>query len=328
MIYQPPGKPPMVIESHYMFAGWFRLFGVDGAGFSFVKRENGAALFSNVNLATLDNSTIPGRYAKFTKPSYYYDGDENTAGVQCIGTPSSTEYSILGFFGPSSYTSSTNVQYSNSNSPSTHTFTSMWESNTCSTTAYQWDPGGGAVKARPLDAFAAGSSAPCSSFEFTTCLIYDYKGIQNGNEYEFRFHGPNKLFFDGSNYVFVQIQFGDYDADSTPDDMRVTHHMLPGLDLSGSVISGFDYYYDSNMASTLDRDESVLCTELESKGFSKMPQHGFVDSTPSYQADIINIPAAGPSGSYMQLYVCPYKIVAGSKQYYDSYKTSWSQLNP
>ncbi len=328
MVYQPPGKPAMVIESHYMFAGWFRLFGVDGAGFSYVKRENGAAIFSNVSLSSLDTTVIPGKYARFEKPSYYYDGDENTVGVQCTPNPSSKEYSILGFFGPSSYTSSKSIQYSNT--PSTYTFSTLWESSDCSTTPYEWNISGSSTESRPVDAFSSGSSTPCNGTEFTTCLLYEHKGIQNSNEYEFRIHGPFRAFQDGGNDVFVSVTAGDLDTEGDGTDLRFRYTLLPGV--TSSIVSGVDYFVNRNTDESSIDSEDISCAALTSDGYVTLTDIFSSTSTPSSSGELFEViyqevPAAGAPGSFTLVVACPYVLSGSTKVYYDKASVSGYGIN-
>lgn len=118
-LFQPPGtlngapKPKMVVDQDTIVAGWFNIFAVGGAGFTFdyLLKETGQTIFSGLNpdLSTtgcsLDSlsgacpfwvGSSPQDRIKIAKPvSYSRSGKTNAPGLQ---SSSQMEY-VLGFFG-------------------------------------------------------------------------------------------------------------------------------------------------------------------------------------------------------------------------------------
>ncbi len=54
MLYSPgAGRPPMIVETSYMFGGWFQLFALKGVPFSYRLRNRGLSLFDNTSPDTM-----------------------------------------------------------------------------------------------------------------------------------------------------------------------------------------------------------------------------------------------------------------------------------
>ncbi len=94
----PNGRAPMVIETEYMYAGWFRFFALPTAGFTYRFIPTGESLFEN--FSTTNVTPTGAQQAKIYIPPYWYH-DQWSAGTP-VGPrkPNLAQTSIVGFFGP------------------------------------------------------------------------------------------------------------------------------------------------------------------------------------------------------------------------------------
>lgn len=320
MTYTPPGKPAMVIESEYVFAGWFKLFGVDGANFNYIKRSTGEALFSNVNLASFNGSIIPGEYVKVEKPEYYYDADDVTVGVQCSAIPSAIEYSIVGFFGNSGYTTSKSVQYSTID----YNYSFMWQEGSC-TTPSTWSYTGTAPEIHPVfsSANATAISTPCSTGEFETCLRYNSEGIHAYNQDEFNIQGPFRTY----PGIDPGVVYADVYTSSSI--LHLEYTFLPGI--NSSMVTGVDYFLNQDTNTTDIRLENAKCSTLPSTGYNLVTSSLTITPTVNAAGDFYSATLASPTpgspGSFTVGIMCPYKTEAGVKKYYDQYAIYGYKIN-
>jgi len=95
MMYQPPGKPAMIIQQQEIFGGWFNFFGLQSQPFNFVLQD-GTPILMN---ATLDSSFPSPQTAVIHIPAAYKNQSYGSS-TPNYQLQSPYEY-VIGFFGSS-----------------------------------------------------------------------------------------------------------------------------------------------------------------------------------------------------------------------------------
>ncbi len=290
LMFQPPGtgRPAMKIFSTAMIAGWFQLFLIDGAPFSYRWVHDGTYLYNNISFNDTEFSPAGDLLYRLhvVRPAgySYYQRD----GVY-VTEPRATGRVIAGFFGPgaATYAASKPVCYSVAQ-PMQSFYTTISH-----TTAMQWDP------VNPTSATSAGrlndigglpaADTTCSAgTAFLDRFMFDGKYAANGKDRAFGFRG-----------VFVSPQNGST-ITSTYGTNQVTlsWNLLPGV---SAAIDGIAVYSHPNFSGGMETGgDGVECEKLGALGFTYIG-----DAAPTDTSFII--PTATEFQSTTKAALCPFK---------------------
>lgn len=326
--YQIPGKPKMLVDNHSeMFAGWFRVFGIEGGTLEYMLSD-GSSLFGGPiavdSPQLLTTGADSSRTLRMVTPAHYRKyGSGGAISMEGAG------HSVYGFFGPGS--SGKQICYKSTVGTVPYAY-----SDAAGTTELNWDP----VTASPAsdDVFievvngVRGGVGTGTTDASTMCSmggLTRYSDFISVNEKQATSH-DQVLGFKGPFQVQTNNNGGSLLSTSVASNtLTVSWKFLPGVQASaGSGIAGVDIFGRVEVAGAGNNenyraDDGVNCGGIESYGFTffgNQPSNSDPTVLPM-SATISSIPAdfstAFASG-LTTVVVCPYSMDAQGKHYFSS----------
>ncbi|OQW49932.1 MAG: hypothetical protein A4S09_11865 [Proteobacteria bacterium SG_bin7] len=299
LMFQPPGlnRPAMKIFNTVMVNGWFQLFMISGAPFTYRWVHNGATLFSGNGFSDTEFTPITGVAHKLhlIRPagySYYQKGGgvyvtEARAAARVIG----------GYFGPAAATYGKPACYT-----AAQTMQSFY-SDIGHTTAILYDPASTASsKTRRLNnqgGVSFGTGGCANGNAFIDWVKVDGKYAGNGRDQTFGFRG---IFVSPPNNSTIASSYN-----SGTQTMTLSWTFLPGV-VGVNGVDGVAIYAHPNFDGGMEMGgDGIDCEKLQSVGFS------WVGDTSSSS---FSFPVTSGTQNTTKAALCPYKLnYAGRAKY-------------
>ncbi len=244
------GRPPLIVETRMMVAGWFSIMGLYGAKFVYnVYPLDGAAPFNLFGGASVDltetyfpaSSTV----ARFTVPISQRQNYSNGTSVWMIQNPN---VNIYGFWGPSAATAGLNAcvfstpvstQYSVSTSSTPATAGLAADISGTVPLNYATATGLPSMYLQAAANTANGIGACANAVNFTNSLIVNPKMMDNGNDGASSVYGPFEQFIASGSTNGPQV-FTSTVVDAATYNIKAT--LLPGVSDAVASFNIFKYY--------------------------------------------------------------------------------------
>ncbi len=299
LLFQPPGtnRPAMKIFNTSMINGWFQLFMINGAPFTYRWVHSGATLFSGngfsdpeftpaSNLAYKLHLIRPAGYS-------YYQKD----GGAFVTEARAAARMVAGYFGPAAPTYGKVVCYTPA-----QTMQSFY-SDIGHTTAILYDPSSVAttktIRLNNQGGIAYGSGACAGGDPFIDWIKVDGKYAGNGRDQTFGFRG---IFASPANSNTISSSFN-----SGTQVMTLSWSFLPGV-IGANGADGVAIYAHPNFEGGMEMGgDGIDCEKLQTVGFS------WVGDTSS---NSFAFPVTSTNQSTTKAALCPYKLnYAGKPRY-------------
>ena len=304
-LYTPnDGTPPMTVTTSPIFAGWFSVFVLDTASFTYTL--NGKTIFDSINI----NSAIFKGSASVVRaniPSYDRTNDSGT-------TTESASRAILGFFGPNAPKATHLACYDNRNGQATSVKMKgsatpmLWDGTTLAAGDAGPDAGSGTGYV-PGDASVCGTSAT----EFRDHLILHYETLPNGHDSLSGFKGPFAMTFPGAGQMPSTIVGSMTDATTA----ALAWNYLPGVTNGPLGVAGVTPFARGNPGRTLDNnsisaDNGIACSRITTAGYAVAGADAKTTADqPSATLTLSGLPASP------QIVICPYIMTTAGRVYLD-----------
>lgn len=299
LMFQPPGtgRPAMKIFSTTMIAGWFQLFLIDGAPFSYRWVHDGTYLYNGVGYTDAEFSPAASsnlNYKVHFKIPQGYGYYQKDGGVYVTETRAASRM-VAGYFGPGAATYGKKVCYSASSNIDSmytdiaHTTPMVYDPNTTNTAK--------AIRLNNEGGLPASDSQCTSGVAFTDRLMIDGKYAGSGKDRAFGFRN---VFISPSNASTIT---NAYNAGTQ--ELTLSWNTLPDV---SNVIDGFTVYAHPTFSGSMETGgDGVDCDKLQGLGFS------WVGDTASNN---ITFPVTATNQATTKAAVCPYKNnYAGKAKY-------------
>ncbi len=292
IMYEPPGKPRMVIQKSSIINGWFEFFALDIINFDYVL-EDGRVLFDNVNLNSSE-FFANSRLLNINIPEHESSRDS-------VWSTEEASKLVLGWFGDTTWTASkswcydtgSNYQYSNLAVLGSSGATKLIASASASGSQYISYQGGLDIS----DSLCQNSAVRFDSTLLSTASYIDNSHRDGAIPFELPFR---KIGSNGDTFV----------VSNAGDTTTIQYHFLPGLAVAdaNSMGKGFDGISVFKAITQNERlgkdDDEVLCERIAMGGFPEFQRiASFPVTTSSGQLDV-QIPATERSMG-VSLAVCP-----------------------
>lgn len=316
LLFTPPdtARPKMKIMESSMINGWFNIFLIDGAPFSYRFKHDGWYLFGgNINYTSEPFSptsdslfSLKQRVLHLVQPpgiSVWNDGGS-------VRTESRDEERIIvGFFGPGADSEDRAVCY-DINADSVPNFYSTFsdDGNSDNDTLMQYSPSptAGAVT-RLNNSVGLGNTGICADggIEYSTILRIDGKKAGSGKGRVFGFESIFKI--TGSNHDSIQ-------AIHSSGNLNLHWEYLPGV-IGDNGATGVTIFYNTNpgLGDIREDGDGINCSMLSSLGFSYHDRPGDTVTNPMH-----TIPMSSGDYANAKVAICPYKVgYLGQKFYFN-----------
>lgn len=292
IMYEPPGKPRMVIQKSSIINGWFEFFALDIINFDYVL-EDGRVLFDNVNLNSSE-FFANSRLLNINIPEHENSRDS-------VWSTEEASKLVLGWFGDTTWTASkswcydtgSNYQYSNLAVLGSSGATKLIASASASGSQYVSYQGGLDIS----DSLCQNSAVRFDSTLLSTASYIDNSHKDGAIPFELPFR---KIGTNGDTFV----------VSNAGDTTTIQYHFLPGLAVTdansmGKGFDGISIFKAITQNERLGRDDNeVLCERMAMGGFPEFQRiANFPVTTSSGQLDV-QIPATERSMG-VSLAVCP-----------------------
>ncbi len=248
--YVPPGKPPMLLFSGFIFAGWFEFFTLENIGLSYYLAPGGDVLFKDATSSSSALVTGGSSTARIVVPKYYYQNGGDSSAATSPRSVSAGAQSIVGYFGPGAGTKP--VCYNNTITPMTGSYTTADLSNS---TYLSW------VGLRALDSIKAGielggelvGNCPTQENEYTNHLRIDSSQVTNGDGV-LGFRGPFRLQSTGGSGSWKSPVLATTSGSGSSFSLSLNWKYMPDV-FDSDGIGGVALYVRSGTASSNNRPD-------------------------------------------------------------------------
>lgn len=305
MLYNPgAGRPLMIVETGFIFGGWFHIFALKGVPFTYRLRNRGIALFENLMPDSLATSTRVGRA---TIPAAYrniYSGGTVT------GRSASPErIAVFGLFGPAAPASGKACFDS-----TIEQMSSLYVSSTVGDpTTVQYDPSSGLASEVQIVggvSHPADDQCPGGSGSFGVDHMTIRKQNLNYGDSPVGNRGPFRGIVSGQGQSFLT-------AALVGSDLQLAWDYLPGV--IGSGVDGVGVFSKVFASSSEVSDrwhERAPCNQLVGMGYTEHTRVAAGSPGSPVEAYTINgVNATAWNESRLHVVACPYS--ASRSDYYD-----------
>ncbi len=305
MLYSPgAGRPPMIVETTYMFGGWFQLFALKGVPFSYRLRNRGLSLFDNTSPDTMP---ISARVGRAIVPAAYRNQYSNGTIAGRVASPQ--RFVVFGLFGANA-PSAGRACFDTTISQMSDLYTS---SSTGDTSTVQYDPSGGQaaeVQVAGGTGYTADDQCPGGSGIFGVDHVAIRKRNLNYGDSPIGNRGPFRGIVSGSSQTFLNATL----SGST---LQLAWDYLPGV--VGNGVDGvgiFTKVFNSSSEVNDRWHDRAPCNQLKDLGYTEHTRvSAGAAATPVESYTLAGISAAAWNESRMQVVVCPY--TASRSDYYE-----------
>jgi hypothetical protein len=319
--FTPPSRTnaPMVVSQTEIHGGWFEVFALEGAGFSY-SLENGSDIFTNVQLKATQPPVYRGAVQSFDQSRAFVSVPQGFVNLYLpqASTPFARREEkpkkyIFGFFGPGA--SGKKICFNNSNNPSIDDlYTSADITNL---TKVGW-AGSGAPTATQAGVDAGGSAVAgglCSDGTYwLDRLSVDISRLRNGHG-TLNFRGPFRIFpiASDSDQGIIDVKWNPTNAK-----YDVKYRFLPGatgekrvngVGVFTRVLTTAENNYDR---APYEEDDGIACNKLTDSSFlaqpfslhSRVPVQG--DGSAIQTASLGGFVGNETANQRLQVVLCPY----------------------
>lgn len=290
MYYAPTGRPEMIVDTGYVFSGFFQAFVPSGARFSY-RMASGQSLFDQVTTTSLD-AALGTALMKVQVPAGY---NERASGRSATKPRSK----VLGFVGPGAIGKA--VCYSNVPAPINNLYTS---STVGDSSRVSWSPASGAVADARVIAGGIGTSdgqCPAGSGDFGDGhLLLKVQSLAYGDS-PIGIRGPFQELSDGSNqFLSASLNSGTLTLQ--------WKYLKPVVDDSVAGVGVFTKVYAVGETLNNRWHDSAPCSELTSKyGFTEITRVAAgAPASPVQSYALANVPTAEYTAGRHMTVLCPY----------------------
>ena len=275
--YSPPnGRPPLIIETRMMVAGWFSIMGLYGAKFTYnaypLDGTAPVALFGG-GAVDLSETYFPpsSTVARFTIPISQRQNNNNGAATWSLQNPNVTVY---GFWGPTAtataglnacvYSTPVSTQYANSNATTPASSNLAADISGTVPASIATATGLPAMYLQAAPATANGTGACTGAVNFTNSLVVNPLMYDNGNDGSTLIYGPFEQMVAANSTSGPQV-FTATALDSSNYNIKAT--LLPGAADAIASFNIFKYYGSPDYL-----PDPLLCDpdSLAQSGFSAL----------------------------------------------------------
>jgi len=287
LTFKPPTAPAMNVLEMPMINGWFQIFLIDGANFSYhFKHDPTKKPFENLdfNHATFAPSQ---RVLHVVQPAgtAYYQHDSSVE-------PRPSERHVLGFFGPGAGSIPRTICYDGTEGDVENMYL-----DPAHTTAMQWEPDSAAtnvVRRLGQSGGVEDPDGPCASGNsWIDRLDFDGKYVGSGRTKTFGFESAFKI-ADG--------EWEAIEADEAGGVVTLTWETLPGAGVGEGAVDGFGVFLSTNGYTGSIDDDGIDCTALAAD-----PATGFYHVGDATSNSYVLPSLTSAQLSVARLAVCPFK---------------------
>ncbi|MBK7892621.1 MAG: hypothetical protein IPJ84_17775 [Bdellovibrionales bacterium] len=296
MLYNPgSGRPEMIVDTGYIFSGWFHIFALKGVPFTYRMRNRGTILFQQVTPDTMPTSARVGRA---TVPPAYRNQYSNGSIVGRVATPE--RFAVFGLFG-SAASGSGKACFDTTIAQMSDLYTS---STVGDTSTVQYDPSSGAAGELQVAGgigHSVDDQCPAGSGDFGVDHITIRKQNLNYGDSPIGNRGPFRGIVSGSHQNFLNTTLSG-------SDLQLSWDYLPGVIANGvDGVGIFTKVYGSSSEMNDRWHDRAPCNQLTSMGYT---EHTRVAAgspgAPTESYTLTGINATAWNESRLQVVACPY----------------------